>query len=127
MEGKDARFVNKKGRYVVNWTRALKCYNDYKSKKNPQFKSKNIDRRKASNGLRSALLNFYKKEGAKEYKDSKKVNDKDEVIERQFQMPPRVLESLFGSEVQLSDDGSENETSSIASEVKFIKMLLEMK
>ena len=115
-EGKDARFVNKKGRYVVNWSRALTCYADYKSKKNPQFKSKNTNRRKASNGLRAALLKFYKKEGVKEYKDCKKVNDKYEVIERQFQMPPRVFESLFGSDVQLTDD-SEDETSSIASEV----------
>jgi len=31
-------------------------------------------------------------------------------------MPPRVFESLFGSDVQLSDDSSEHETSSIASE-----------
>jgi len=61
VEGRDARFVNKKGRYVINWSRALKCYHDYKSKKNPQYKSKNINRRKASNGLRAALLNFYKK------------------------------------------------------------------
>ncbi|XP_078354175.1 uncharacterized protein LOC144638793 isoform X1 [Oculina patagonica] len=117
VEGRDARFVNKKGRYVINWSSALKCYTDYKSRRNPQFKGKNINRRKASNGLRAALLNFYKKEGAKEYKDCKKVNDKDEVIERQFQMPPRVFESMFGSVVQLSDDGSEHETSSISSEV----------
>ena len=117
MEGKDARFVDKKGRYVINWSRALKCYHDYKSKRNPQYKSKNINRRKASNGLRAALLNFYKKEGAKEYKDCKKVNGKDEVVERQFQMPPRVFESLFGSNVQLSDDSSEHVTSSIVSEV----------
>ena len=117
MEGKDARFVDKKGRYVINWSRALECYHDYKSKRNPQYNSKNIDRRKASNGLRGALLNSYKNEGAKEYKDCKKVNEKDEVVERQFQMPPRVFESLFGSDVQLSDDSSEHETSSIVSEV----------
>ncbi|KAJ7383811.1 hypothetical protein OS493_025683 [Desmophyllum pertusum] len=102
-EGKDAcRFVNKEGRYVVNWSRALTSYADYKSKKNPQFKNKNISRRKQAMVLRAALLNFYKKDGAKEYKDCKKVNDKDEVIERQFQMPPQ--------------DDSEHETSSIASE-----------
>ena len=117
MEGRDARFVDRKGRYVINWSRALTCYHDYKSKRNPQYKSKNINRRKASNGLRAALLNFYKTEGAKEYKDRKKVNEKGEVVERQFQMPPRVFESLFGSNVQLSDDSSEQETSSIASEV----------
>ena len=111
MEGEDARFVTgEKGRYVVNWSRALKCYRDYKSKRNPQYKSKNIDRRKASNGLRAALLNFYKEDGAKEYKDCKKVNENNEVIERQFQMPRRVFESLFGSDVQLSNGSSEHET-----------------
>ena len=115
-EGKDAKFVNKKGRYVLNWSRTLERYAIYKSKKNPQFKSKNINRRKASNGLRAALLNIYKKDGAKEYKESKKVNDKDEVIERQFQMPPKVFQSLFGSKVELSDD-SDHETSSPSSEV----------
>ncbi|KAL9951672.1 hypothetical protein ACROYT_G044390 [Oculina patagonica] len=35
-----------------------------------------------------------------------------EIIERQFQMPPRIFGALFGSE-----DGSEQETESIASEV----------
>lgn len=67
VEGKDTWFVNKKGCYIVNWSRVLKCYTDYKSRRNPQYKSKNINRRKASKiGLRAALLNFYKKEGAKE-------------------------------------------------------------
>ena len=115
-EGKDAKFVNKKGRYVLNWSRTLERYAIYKSKKNPQFKSKNVNRRKASNGLRAALLNIYKKDGAKEYKESKKINDKDEVIERQFQMPPKVFQSLFGSKLELSDD-SDHETSSTSSEV----------
>ena len=95
LEGKDAKFVDKRGRYVLNWPRALDCHADYKAKKNPHFKRTNQTRRKASNSLRSALLNFYKKEGACEYKESKKVNAKDEVVERQFQMPPRVFESLF--------------------------------
>lgn len=127
MEGRDAKFVDNKGRYVINWSRALKCYNDYKSKRNPQYKSKNISRRKASNGLRAALLNFYKKEGAKEYDDGKRVNKNNEVVERQFQMPPRVFESLFGSNVQLSDDGSEHETSSIISEVFLNNILTKCK
>ena len=127
MEGRDARFVNKEGRYVINWSRALKCYHDYKSKRNPQYKSKNISRRKASNGLRAALLNFYKKEGEKEYNDGKRVNENNEVVERQFQMPPRVFESLFGSNVQLSDDGSEHETSSIISEVVLNNILTKCK
>ena len=117
MKGGDARFVDNKGRYAINWSRALKCYHDYKSKRNPQYNSKNITRRKASNGLRAALLNSYKKEGAKEYKDCKKVNENDEVVERQFQMPHRVFESLFGSDVQLSNDSSEYEPCSTISEV----------
>lgn len=118
VEGKDARFVNRRGRYVLNWSRALDCYADYKARKNPHFKSKNLTRRKASNGLRSALLNFYKKEGAKEYKESKKVNDKDEVVERQFQMPSRVFESLFGNTVPSgeSEQEDEQEINSIISE-----------
>ena len=79
------------------------------------------NRRTASNGLRSALLNFYKKEGAKEYKESKQVNEKDEVVERQFQMPPRVFGSLFG-EVQFTEKSEEDrqETSSTASEVYWL-------
>ena len=117
MEGRYAKFVNNKGRYLINWPRALECYVSYKSKRNPQYKGKNINRRKASNGLRAGLLNFYKKEGATEYRDCRKLNKKDEVVERQFQMPSRVFESLFGSDVQLPDDSSEHETSSIASEV----------
>lgn len=118
VEGKDARFVNKRGRYVISWSKALDRYVDFKSKKNPQFKSKKFNRRKTSNGLRAALLNFYKKEGAWEYKESKKVNEKDEVVERQFQMPPRVFESLFKN-VKLADDSEpdEQDTGSIKSEV----------
>ncbi|XP_068728190.1 uncharacterized protein [Montipora capricornis] len=123
VEGKDAWFVKgSPGRYVLNWSRALDRYADYKARKNPHFKSKNLSRRKASNGLRSALLNFYKKEGAKEYKEFKKVNDKDEVVERQFQMPPRVFESLFGNTVPssgesgLSEQEDEQEINSITSE-----------
>ena len=126
MEGRDARFVNKEGRYVINWSRALECYHDYKSKRNPQYNSNDISRRKASNGLRGALLNSYKK-GAKEYADCRKFNEKNEVVERQFQMPPRVFESLFGSNVQLSDDGSEHETSSIISEVVLNNILTKCK
>ena len=108
VEGKDAKFVDKKGRYVLNWPRALDRYADYKAKKNPHFKSTNQTRRKASNSLRSALLNFYKKDGAREYKESKKVNEKDQVVERQFQMPPRVFESLFRN-AELSDGSEEQD------------------
>ncbi len=86
-------------------------YADYKSK------DKNISKRKASNNLRSALLNFYEKEGAKEYKEGQKKNKKGEIIERQFQMPPRIFEELFGSDLSPSDDDSQQKTDSIVSEV----------
>ena len=115
-EGKDAKFLEKKGHYVLNWSSALERYAIYKSKKNPLFKSKNINRKKASNGLRAALLNIYKKDGAKEYKGRKTRNENEEVIKRQFQMPPKVFQSLFGSKVELSDDGDQK-TSSTSSEV----------
>ena len=98
--GNDAEFVGKRGRYRLNWPRALDRYADYKAKKNPHFKRTNQSRRKASNSLRSALL--YKKEGAWEYMESKKVNEKDQVVERQFQMPSTVYEALF-SDAKLSD------------------------
>ena len=115
-EGKDAKFLKKKGRYVLNWSSALKRYAIYKSNKNPLFKSKKINRKKASNSLRAAMLNIYKKDGAKEYKKKRKFNDKGEVIKRQFQMPSKVFQSLFGSKVELSDD-SDQKTSSTSSEV----------
>lgn len=108
MEGKYAEFVDSRGHYRLNWRRALDRYADYKAKKNPHFKGTNQTRRKASKSLRSALLNFYKKEGAWEYKESKKVNEKGQVVERQFQMPPRVFEALF-SNAKLSDSNKEQD------------------
>ena len=44
------------------------------------------------------------------------VNDKYEVIEGQFQMPPKVFQSLFGSTMELSVDNN-HETSSTSSGV----------
>ena len=108
MEGKDAEFVDSRGRYRLNWPRALDRYADYQAKKNPHFKGTNQTRRKASNSLRSALLNFYKNKGAQEYKESKKVNEKDQVVERQFQMPPRMFEALF-SDARHSDSNEEQD------------------
>ena len=123
VEGKHARFVNKKGRYVVNWSKALDRFTDYKAKKNLQFKSKVVSRRKISNGFRSALLNYYKKEGAREYKYAKKVNENDEVVERQFQMPPRLFKSMFRDVESTLTEGSEEDdqedpSSLVSSEVR---------
>lgn len=95
LEGKDAKLLDREGNYVINWSRALDRYTDYKARKNPHLQRKNLTRRENSNGLRSALLNCYKDDGAVEYLQLKKVNKKGEVVERQFRMPDRVFESLF--------------------------------
>ncbi|XP_015770049.1 PREDICTED: uncharacterized protein LOC107348498 isoform X4 [Acropora digitifera] len=111
MEGKDAKFVRKRGKrghYVLNWPRAVDRYAHYQAKKTPRFKRTNQTWRTASNNLRSALLNSYKKEGAQEFMECKKVNEKDQVVERQFQMPPRVFEALF-SDAKLSDNNEEQD------------------
>ena len=98
-----AKFVNNSGRYVVNWDRALEYYEAYRRKKDPDF---NRPRRRLSNDLRSALLSSsYKKDGAKEYRESRKRRNDDEVVERQFQMPHKVFKSLFGNTE--SSDSSE--------------------
>lgn len=98
-----AKFVNNSGRYVVNWDRALEYYEAYRRKKDPDF---NGSRRRLSNDLRSALLSSsYKKDGAKEYRESRKRSNDDEVVERQFQMPHKVFKSLFGNTE--SSDSSE--------------------
>ena len=108
VEGKDAKFVDRSRCYVPNWSIPVDCYADYKAKKNPRFRKTNQTRKKAKKSLRSAHLNFYKKEGAREYKKSKIVNEKGQVVERQFQMPPRVLESLFRN-AELSDSSEEQD------------------
>ena len=123
VEGKYATFVNKKGRYIVNWSKALDRFFDYKAKKNRQFKSKAVSRKKISNSFRAALLNYYKKEGATEYMDARKVNEKDEVVERQFQMPPRLFASMFrdvGSTVteDSEEDDQEDPSRLVSSEVR---------
>ena len=108
-EGKDVQFVDKSGRYLVNWVRALECYADYKRKKNPDFNSRDQSRRNLSNSLRSALLSgSYKKDGAQEYSKSRKYNDDDEVVERQFQMSHKVFKFLFGN-AELSDSREEQD------------------
>lgn len=108
-EGKDAKFVDDSGRYVLNWVRALNCYADYSRKKNPDFNSTDRSRRKASNNLRTALLSkTYKKDGAKEYRESAKRNEEGEIVERQFQMPRKVYEFFFGN-AELSGSSEEQD------------------
>ncbi|XP_044167053.1 uncharacterized protein LOC122951080 [Acropora millepora] len=109
IEEGSAKFVNNSGRYLVNWVKALEYYEAYKRKKNPDFNSRDQSRQKLSNSLRSALLsNSYKKDGAKEYVKSRKRNNDDEVVERQFQTPHKVFKSLFGN-AEPSDSSEEQD------------------
>lgn len=95
MEEGSAKFVNNSGRYLVDWVKALEYYKACRQKRDPDF---NLPRRKLSNHLRTALLSSsYEKDGAKEYPSSKRVNNVQEVVERQFQMPCKVFKSLFGN------------------------------
>ena len=104
-----AKFVNNSGHYLVNWDRALEYYEAYRRKKDPNF---NVPRRRLSNDLRSALLSSsYMKDGAKEYRESRKRNNDDEVVERQFQMPHKVFKSLFGNAE--SSDSSEEQVEQV--------------
>ena len=108
-EGKDAEFVDKSGCYLVNWDRAIECYKDYKRKKDPNFNSRDHSRSKLSNKLRTALLsNSHKKDGAKEYRESRKRNNDDEVVKRKFQMPHKVFEFFYGN-AELSDNSEEQD------------------
>ena len=101
-EGEYAWFVNEEGRFLIKWDKAVELYMEYRATKNPKFK-KNTNRRKASNALRAALLHHYEKDGAKEFAVSRKLGGKTKVIERQFQMPSSVFQSLFGSSVEIPD------------------------
>ena len=104
-----AKFVNNSGRYVVNWDRALEYYEAYRRKKDPDFTITDHSRRKLSNSLRSSLLSSsYVKDGAKEYCESRKLNNDDEVVERQFQMPHKVFKSLFEN-AEPSDSSEEQD------------------
>ena len=102
-EGEYAWFVNDKGRFLLKWDKAVELYIEYRAAKNPKFK-KNTNRRRASNALRAALLHHYENDGAKEFAESRKWGGQTKVIERQFQMPSSVFQSLFGSSVQLPDN-----------------------
>ncbi|XP_015780503.1 PREDICTED: uncharacterized protein LOC107358410 [Acropora digitifera] len=106
IEEGSAKFVNNSGRYLVNWVKALEYHEAYRRKKNPYI---NLSRRQLSNDLRSALLSSSnKKDGAKEYVKSRKRNNDDEVVERQFQIPHKVFKSLFGN-AEPSDSSEEED------------------
>ncbi|XP_078352784.1 uncharacterized protein LOC144637595 [Oculina patagonica] len=104
VEGKDAWFEDEStGHFAINWlTAPMRYHTEFK------LRTDKISDKKAGNNLRSALLNSYEKEGAMEYFAYQKRNDKREIFERHFQMPHRILTSLFGS-VLLTDKGSKQE------------------
>ena len=104
---KYARLLDDEGRYSLDWLAAVEQY--YERKKSQRSQQKPFNRKDASNKLRGALLNFYAKDGAKEYMQARRLNDRSEVIQRQFQMPPRIfieLRSRKGEEEVSSDDSN---------------------
>ena len=101
-EGEYAWFVNDQGRFLIKWDKAVELYIEYRATKNPKFK-KVKNQRKASNALRAALVHHFENDGAKEFAESRKLGGQTKVIERQFQMPSSVFQSLFGSSVEITD------------------------
>ena len=103
-EGKYAWFVNQEGRFRIKWEIAVERYIEYRAKKNPHF-DLSIDRRKASNSFRMALLRYWgDADGAKEYKEFRTVGEKNTIVEREFQMPSTVFHLLFGPSEELPSD-----------------------
>ena len=106
LDGKYARLLNDvEGCYSLNWKAAVEQYYEHQKSQKP------FNRKDASNKLRGALLNFYAKDGAKEYKEARRLNDRNEVIMRQFRMPPRIFNELRstcrkGEEEITSDDSN---------------------
>ena len=99
-----AWFVNQEGRFRINWEAAVERYIEYRARKNPGFDT-SIDRSRASNSFREALLlRCYKGDGAKEYKECRKLGENNKVVEREFQLPSKVFHSLFGSSEELPSD-----------------------
>ena len=104
LEEEYAWFVNQEGRFRINWEAAVERYIEYRAKKNPRFDI-SIDRSRASNSFREALLlRCYKGDGAKEYKECRKLGENNKVVEREFQLPSKVFHSLFGSSEELPSD-----------------------
>ena len=99
-----AWFVNQEGRIRFNWEAAVERYIEYRAKKNPRFDI-SIDRSRASNSFREALLlRCYRDDGAKEYKECRKFSENNKVVEREFQLPSKVFHSLFRSSEELPGD-----------------------
>ena len=104
LEEECAWFVNQEGRILLNWEAAVERYIEYRAKKNPRFDI-SIDRSRASNSFREALLlRCYRDDGAKEYKDCRKFSENNKVVQREFQLPTKVFHSLFRSSEELPGD-----------------------
>ncbi|CAH3129496.1 unnamed protein product, partial [Pocillopora meandrina] len=82
LEEEYAWFVNQEGRFRINWVAAVERHIEYRAKKNPGFDT-SIDRSRASNSFREALLlRCYRDDGAKEYKECRKFSENNKVVER---------------------------------------------
>ena len=104
LEEEYAWFVNQEGRFHINWVAAVERYIEYRAKKNPRFDT-SIDRSKASNSFREALLlRCYQNDGAKEYKECRKFGENNKIVEREFQLPSKEFHSLFRSSEELPSD-----------------------
>ena len=90
---------------MINWVIAVEQYFE---RHLSQQKTKEFNRRDAGNKLRGALLNYHAKDGAMEYMDVRRLNERNEIIERQFQMPRRILTALQ----EKSEGNKEKESSS---------------
>ena len=104
LEEEYAWFVNQEGRFRINWEAAVERYIEYRAKKSPRFDT-SIDRSRASNAFREALLlPCYKDDGAKEYMECRKLGENNKVVEREFQLPSKVFHSHFRSSEELPSD-----------------------
>lgn len=108
-DGNHAALVDDKGRYRLNWGVAVQQYHELQGRQNGSQKP--FNRKDASNKLRGALLNHYAKDGAKEYMEARTLNDRNEVIEREFQMPEKIRQERFGTNI-------EETSSDVSSEVR---------
>ena len=91
-KGKCAWFVNREGRFRIKWEIAVERYIEYRAKKNPKNDLR-IDRRKASNSFREALLHRYRDDadGAKEYEECQKVGENKKLSRESFKCPPKCF------------------------------------
>ena len=94
-KGKYAHLVNQEGRFSLNWKIAVEQYFKHLSwSSQHKHEAKVFNKRDAGNMLQCALLTHYAGEGAYEYVEARRHNERNEVIECEFQMPPRIFKAL---------------------------------